>query len=466
MFPGIARSIIKGVESGSITPGSTAIEYLDANSRAVSYADLVDMLSSENNANFISLVIMDGTLESVMGYLWSVRHSLSTIVVSQAGIGADYHEICAAFSVHMVISNGQTLTDVMGLEYRVRSNAWFSFVETKFEANHEISSGTTLLATSGSTGNPKFVCLSNSGIVRNAEDIASMLAMSESDVSAGILPLSYSYGLSVLHSTLLLGGRYLHGPGVQPLSRNFLKVLEEKRVTHLPGVPFTHDVFERIGVYNSPPKNLKCVTQAGGRLAPAKVMQFSRALKEVGIRFHPMYGQTEASARISIMPYDLVQEFPGHVGHVVHSGALSLSTENSEILFEGPNVMLGYVEGASSLRFEFSEKRTLATGDRGEIGPHGLLQVTGRLKRIAKINGTRVDLDVFSASLDSAKFAAVESDGKLVVAVTSSDLEGEVLSRAQEFGLQRRDLHFIELNEIPRLENGKPDFKSIKETLS
>lgn len=465
MISGIPHSVIQRVVSGSISAESIAIEFIGKDAEAVSYAALMDLFLHQDFEGRVNLIIMDGSLESLLGYLWSVRFGLSTIVVAGGGTASRYEIICSTFCAHLVISSRATLTNLFGLTPKVRDNQWFSVIETEFDAEEEITPGTTLLATSGSTGDPKFVALSNSGILSNAEDISSMLRMSEQEVSAGVLPLSYSYGLSVLHSTLLMGGKYLHGPGVQPLSRGFLNLLSDKKVTHLPGVPFTHDLYEKIGLYSSPPLHLRCVTQAGGRLDPAKVRQFYESLWSEGIRFHPMYGQTEASARIAIMPHDKVQEFPAYVGLAVQSGSLSISPESGQIIFEGPNVMLGYVDSLTSMRFSPAGARRLETGDTGEIGPHGLLRVLGRIKRIAKINGSRVDLDTFSAPLDPAKFAVVESAGKLVVAVTSNNLRDQALVRAQEFGLQKRDLIFVEVAEIPRLENGKPDFKSIEKVL-
>lgn len=465
MNAGVPEQILRRVESGSIDANSPALDYVDRNSKLVTYGSLLDMFSWAEKRDHIALVIADGSLEATLGYLWSVNSSLCTIVIPRSGDPSDYQRICSSFSVHLVISSAQTLGELREPRFKIKRKTWFSIIETEFKATGQVTPGTTLLATSGSTGEPKFVGLSNSGILRNALDISSMLEMSEVDVSAGILPLSYSYGLSVLHSTLVSGGRFVFGPGVQPLTKDFRRTLDLKGVTHLPGVPFTHDIFEKIGLYESPVRSLKCVTQAGGRLSPDKVQQFCKALAKRSIRFHPMYGQTEASARIAIMPHELVQDFPGHVGHSVISGKLSVNEENSEIIFEGPNVMLGYAQSFSSLNFTTSKGRQLRTGDRGEIGPHGLLKVTGRLKRIAKINGTRVDLDAFSSTLDPSKFAVVEGAEKLVLVITSKTLRDEGLNRAGEFGLLRRDVVFIEVDEIPRLENGKPDLRGITEAL-
>lgn len=457
--------VIQKVASGEINADSPAVDYFDKNSNIVTYGSLVDIFSWAEYQDRVALVIADGSLESLLGYLWSVRSSLCTIVISQSGDPRDYQRIASSFGVQIVISSAQTLVECLGTGYEVRSTTWFSVVDTELEAGGLMTPATTLLATSGSTGNPKFAVLSNSGILRNALDISSMLQMSQGEVSAGVLPLSYSYGLSVLHSTLSSGGTFLYGPGIQPLSRDFRRALDEKRVTHLPGVPFTHDIYEKIGMYEHPTRSLKCVTQAGGRLNPEKVLKFSRALATRDIRFHPMYGQTEASARISIMPYEFVLDFPDYVGHSVLSGKVAISEENSEIIFEGPNVMLGYADELSSPNFTHSESRELRTGDRGEIGPHGLLRVTGRLKRIAKINGTRVDLDAFAATLDDSKFAVVESAEKLVLVVTSKALRDVGLKRASEFGLLPRDVLFIEVDEIPRLPNGKTDYRGITEGL-
>ncbi len=65
-----------------------------------------------------------------------------------------------------------------------------------------------------------------------------------------------------------------------------------------------------------------------------------------------------------------------------------------EVVYEGPNVMMGYTISRSDLSKGDELKGRLETGDLGRIDPEGFLTLTGRTKRFAKIAGYRFDLDV------------------------------------------------------------------------
>ena len=158
-----------------------------------------------------------------------------------------------------------------------------------------------LLSTSGTTGSQKYVRLSRDAIVANAGQIAEALAIDERSIGIAHLPLHYSYGLSVVTSHLAAGGRvYLVNDSIT--SPSFWSKIANVGGSHFPGVPFHYAALARLGA-SLVPDSVKAFTQAGGALDPriqAKIHDWATLR---GGRFFVMYGQTEASPRMTTLQH-------------------------------------------------------------------------------------------------------------------------------------------------------------------
>ena len=166
-----------------------------------------------------------------------------------------------------------------------------------------------LLSTSGSTGSPKLVRLSRCNLVANATAIAEYLDIRQTDRAATTLPMSYCYGLSVIHSHLLRGaGLILTDRSV--VDEEFWTLFRRHRGTSFAGVPYTFEMLERIGFDGIDLPDLRYVTQAGGRLSPERVRSFAALGERKGWQLFVMYGATEATARMAYLPPELAQSHP------------------------------------------------------------------------------------------------------------------------------------------------------------
>ncbi len=125
-----------------------------------------------------------------------------------------------------------------------------------------------LLSTSGSTGGCKAVRLSAANIAANARSIAEYLDLGADDRACLVLPLHYSYGLSVLNAHLSVGAS-LYIPNGSILDRGFLDGLAESGCTNLSGVPYSYELLEKVGFRDRAFPQLRFMTVAGGRLAPS-----------------------------------------------------------------------------------------------------------------------------------------------------------------------------------------------------
>jgi acyl-CoA synthetase (AMP-forming)/AMP-acid ligase II len=319
-----------------------------------------------------------------------------------------------------------------------------------------------LLSTSGTTGSPKLVRLSLRNLVSNADAIRGALNIQPSDCAMVSLPFHYSYGLSVLNSHLRAGASIaVTSDGI--LSSAFWDVCRQAECTSIAGVPYTYQLLKRLQLENLYVPRLRTFTQAGGKLAPHLISEFHTLAEKRGGRFFVMYGQTEATARIAVLPPESLPAKLGSVGLPIPGGALTI--ENGEVVYSGPNVMLGYATDREDLARGDEMQGRLATGDLGHLDEDGYLYITGRLKRDAKVAGHRVNLDEIENLLKQhGPTAALAGSDKILVfcewgdAAVHSQALRELAHRLR-FSLQ--SFEFRRISALPVASNGKIDYTSL-----
>jgi len=253
-----------------------------------------------------------------------------------------------------------------------------------------------ILYTSGTTGSPKGVMLTHRNLVSNALSIVEYLGLGEEERMMVVLPFHYSYGNSLLTTHVMVGGCLV-------LENSFAypnKVLErmvEEKVTGFAGVPSTFAILlARSNLRSMSFPHLRYVTQAGGPMSPRHVAELRAVLPHTQIFI--MYGQTEASARLSYLhPADLERK-PGSVGKAIpgvrltirkEDGSVAAPGEVGEIVAQGPNVMVGYWRRPDETRAVLQEDG-LHTGDLARMDEEGYLYIVGRQSDIIKSGAHRI----------------------------------------------------------------------------
>ncbi|MFD1211685.1 AMP-binding protein [Arthrobacter sp. GCM10027362] len=334
---------------------------------------------------------------------------------------------------------------------------------TRHELHPELA---LLLSTSGSTGSPKLVRLSQENLQSNAEAIAEYLGIGAGDRAATTLPMHYCYGLSVINSHLLRGaGLVLTDLSV--VDPCFWDLFRSRGATTFAAVPYTFELLDRAGFAGMELPNLRYLTQAGGRLGPDTVRRYAELGRRRGWDLFVMYGQTEATARMAYLPPQLAAAHPGVIGIPVPGGAFRIDPvpglDDGELIYSGPNVMLGYAGSPDDLAAGRTIEE-LRTGDLARRHPNGLYEVVGRRSRFVKIAGLRIDLGQVERILAELGVpgASAGSDQGLVVAV-EGDHDARLLGKllAQDLGLPRAALEVYAVERLPRLANGKPDYPAI-----
>lgn len=320
-----------------------------------------------------------------------------------------------------------------------------------------------LLSTSGTTGSQKFVRLSYESLRSNAESIIEYLEIDEHERAVMNLPLSYSYGMSIVNSHLLAGATVLLTED-SVMEKSFWTFVQEQKATSIAGVPFTYQMLQRIGLTKMDLPHLKTLTQAGGRLNEKLVRHFGEWALANDKRFYVMYGQTEASPRMSYIPYDKVLEKAGTIGIAVPGGELSIVED--ELVYKGPNVMMGYAECLADLAKGDEMGGVLHTGDTATIDEDGYFTITGRMKRFIKLFGLRINLDDVEKKLESKfhiSLACTGSDDKLIVAIEQEEYVDAVKAEIETLYHLHKTAYKLKVLPIPHLANGKTDYMKLKE---
>lgn len=322
-----------------------------------------------------------------------------------------------------------------------------------------------LLSTSGSMGSPKLVRLSYKNISSNAASIIQYLNISTSDKALCTLPLSYSYGLSVLNSHLSAGGcTYLFDSS--PFDSKFYEIIEQNNISSICGVPFFYQMLFRTGFLNKNFPSLKVLTQAGGRMSEGLAIKFHEYSTIKNLNFFIMYGQTEASPRISYVPSESLSGKYNSIGVPIPGGKLCLAEDN-ELIYIGPNVMLGYAENVLDLSLGDVNNGKLQTGDIARVDKDGFYYIIGRKKRFIKIAGSRFSLDEIENALEknfNVPFLAVGEDDKLSIKFESVDIQtGQMYDfLLSKFFLKRNFISLEKILEIPYTQTGKKNYLSFQ----
>lgn len=284
--------------------------------------------------------------------------------------------------------------------------------ERRAVADRDLAS---IIYTSGTTGSPKGVMLSHANLVANAQAVISSLGLTEHDHSLCVLPFHFSYGNSVLHSHLLCGARLT-------LEDNFafphllLQRMQDERVSGFAGVPSTFALLlGRHRLQDFDLGHLRYVTQAGGPMPPPLLAKLREQLPNV--RVFVMYGQTEATARLTCLPPADLDRKPGSVGLPVEGVEIEIREADrpvarggvGEIFVRGPNVMLGYWNNPDATA-EVLRDGWLRTRDLGYLDDDGYLYIVGRTTDMIKVGAFRVspqEIEEVIAALDGVEETAV-----------------------------------------------------------
>ena len=192
-----------------------------------------------------------------------------------------------------------------------------------------------LLSTSGSTGESKYVKLTYKNIYSNASSIKKYLNLDTSHSTITTLPIHYSYGISVINSHLLADAK-IYINKLSFFEKKFWHNLAKNKITNFSGVPFHFEILHRLNIEKLNFDSLKFCTQAGGKLNVEIVKSLVEKFSKLKKKFYVMYGQTEASPRISYADEKDLMKCK-HYKHLVNT-PLVFDLNNSLIFYKKPKI--------------------------------------------------------------------------------------------------------------------------------
>ena len=450
------------------------VALIDQHGTQITYSELTshaNFLANEIPDNALVVVNASNTINFVIIYLSALQNKFGLVILPEKTKKQDALGIVQKFKAHSFIEYGMDRFSEFKKDF---------YLHTYFDSESIDSEIKLLLSTSGSISKPKFVKLSLDNIQSNSNSIIQALSLKNSDVAISTLPLNYSYGLSILNTHLLVKGKVVL-TNKSFLDKEFWNLVNEFNVTNFGGVPKQFEILLRVAERLKLAGSLRFITQAGGKLQISTQKQVKNILGSK-VKFFAMYGQTEATARISILQDRDWESKCGSVGQPIcgvevviepNSGIeiggneiLNSSTSGNaigEIIVKGKNVFLGYANDFADLKESNSRPNRLSTGDVGYRDNDGYLYVLGRNSREVKITGRRLNLDfIETVCKENFKIHAIVSKNDAIFVFAPYRQPKLIDFLSEDTGITKSQINVVELNEVPLLISGKVDFTELE----
>lgn len=425
-------------------------------------------------------ILCENLLGSLVGYVTCVNKGIPTVLLDGS---KDFELVQKLVKIYQpeYLWMPTTRTGELGgktiyqyQEYSLQQMKYDTVLPCK-DINPELS---VCLTTSGSTGSPKLVRLSQKNLMANATSIAEYLSIDATERPVTVLPMYYSYGLSVINSHLIKGATLLLTDKAV-MQKEFWSFMKENKATSLSGVPYTYEMLKRLRIFRMDLPDLRYMTQAGGKLNKDIAKEYIEYAQTQGKRFFVMYGQTEATARMSYLPWENALNKYASIGIAIPGGSFSLiDTDDSEIteagkdgelVYHGDNVSLGYAECREDLAKGDENHGALKTGDIAQCDEDKYYYITGRMKRFVKVWGNRCNLDATEqlCKAITTNCACGGVDDLITIFVTEEGLEEKIKALlVEKTGFNPRAFQVKKIDAIPVKTSGKIDYPALQQMLN
>lgn len=407
------------------------------------------------------------TIGSLCGYVSFISNKVVPLMLDSSLDKELLEELINIYKPeYLWLPTDQLFEFTQGLE--ISSTFDYSLLKLESDINFPLHDDLALLlTTSGSTGSPKLVRISYENIEANATSIAEYLSIDENERPITTLPMSYSFGLSIINSHFLKGATILLTSKTL-MEKEFWTFLKNQKATSMSGVPYTYEILKKLRFFQMDLPSLKTLTQAGGKLNNELNKEFSEFCQQSGKRFFVMYGQTEATARMSYLPPQYSLTKLGSMGIAIPGGEFSLIDEFGstiegsdiigELVYKGINVSMGYAECGFDLQKEDENQGVLITGDIAKRDSDNFYYIVGRKKRFIKIYGNRVNLDETERLLKSiiSDSACTGEDDHMIIYISDNTRVDEVRNFiSSKTGIHHSAFTVRHIDAIPKNSSGK-----------
>jgi acyl-CoA synthetase (AMP-forming)/AMP-acid ligase II len=450
--------------------------FITSHGHRLSYGDWYrhsDALHSLIAPRSLAAILCSNTIGSAVSYLCCLQNHIVPILIDNQLDEDLKQRLLHLYKPNYIIApSGKN--NAHPVVYDIEDYGVYPYSNQHHELYSELA---LLLTTSGSTGSPKLVRQSYANLQANAASIAQYLQLTATHRPVSSLPMHYTFGLSVINSHVLCGAaEYLTDDTV--FDPSFWDFCKHEHITSIAGVPFTYECLKRLRFTTMDLPDLTLMLQAGGKLSKPLQKEYGEYAQKTGKKFIVMYGQTEATARMSYLPAaDCLRKIdsigiaiPGGTFHIIETDGSEIHTANTigELCYEGPNVTLGYATHPDDLSLGDTRHGRLMTGDMAYYDEDGFYYITGRKKRFIKVMGKRLNMDEIEQLLknnDSTyDFACVGLDDAVWIFTTAPCTK---FAAIEDFLTKKISLHpscltLRSIDSIPKNTSGKTQYPALQ----
>lgn len=421
------------------------------------------------------LIVSENTLGSLLAYIFCIINDHVAIIIDSKTTRKNIIKIFKNYEPNFIFLSKEIKT-MFKKECSEKYNFFDqSLMKNKISKKKKLNKNlSVLLSTSGSMGLIKFVKLSKKNLKTNTDSIINYLKINNKDSAITNLPISYSYMISVINTHFEVGGSIIISK-YSLIEKEFWKILKNSKITSFNGVPYTYEMLIRVGLKNIKIKTLKYLTQAGGKLETNKLREIINFCKKNNLKFFSMYGQTEASPRISYLKPEFSKKKIGSIGKGLSGNKIYIINNygkkilkpyvKGEIINEGKNVFMGYSKNYNDLNRPNEKNYKLKTGDLGYFDKDGFFFITSRISRIAKIFGIRVDLGDLESLMSQKNYKVVclSDNKKIFIFIEKKYNKKNLINTISEItNLNMSSFELIKLKHFPRTSNNKISYNELK----
>jgi long-subunit acyl-CoA synthetase (AMP-forming) len=444
----------------------------------LSYQDVLiesDKIKKKIKNRSLILIVSENSIGSLLAYIFCTMNNQVAIIIDSKTSQQNIFKIFKNYEPNFVFLSKRKRNILKKICFKKYIFFDQILMENKKNKKRKLNKDLSLLlSTSGSMGSIKFVKLSKSNLKHNADSIIKYLKITSKDASITNLPISYSYMLSVINTHLEVGASIVITK-YSLVEREFWKIFKSSGVTSFNGVPYTYEMLTRIGLKNIKIDTLKYLTHAGGKIEKDKLKKIIKFSKKNNLKFYSMYGQTEASPRISYLKPEFSKKKIGSIGKGIPGSKIYIIDNSGkkilkpliegEIVCEGKNIFMGYSKNYKDLREPNKKNYRLKTGDLGFFDEDGFFYLTSRISKIAKIFGYRIDLGALENFMSQKEYkVACLSDNKriFVFAEKNYNKKNLINTISEITKLNVNTFKLIKLKYFPRTSNNKISHDQLK----
>lgn len=444
------------------------VAVLDSNGQQATYGDILAFAETLQNVigrRTLLFILSSNCIGAAIGYLGAMCNHMVPLLL---GATMDEELLAALIERYRPAYIWKPVEKVSDEEVIILQQYGYALVKTGLVEYPMYEELALLLTTSGSTGSPKLVRHSYVNLEAQARNISAFFELDETERPMVDLPIHYTYGLSVLNSHLYVGATVLLSD-LHVLEPEYWRFFKEERATSFTNVPYSYEILKKLRFFRMELPALRTLSQGGGKLNEELHREFAEYAQNTGRRFIVTYGQTEGTARMAYLPAELALEKCGSIGRAIPNGLLYLIDDEGnrittpgeigEMVYEGPNVTLGYAQRGEDLALGDERHGVLYTGDMVKMDGDGYFYIVGRKKRFLKLWGYRVGLDecenIIKAAFD-VECACVGNDECMQIYVTAQNELEEIkkyIAGKTNINSSAFMVHYIE--KLPRNEAGK-----------